>query len=369
MPSIAQTVDTVVNAPTLDARVAEIRKVPGQHGVDSHQEIYSQIAKTAYVPDMGADFAYVHQPDFFSLAHFQRSYAFASVATQDFSKVDRGTLSALLQQEPKALLALRTITGLTKEEFAHCTKMIDKKYGGEGISGGVVDGHERRGTKMRQGRADLIAETLNALMNHMLFGPPPSPGVVVKQEYKPDSTDGWADAARFASGGVPYSMFLHQRHYGGAFRQLLDGTSNERGLLLEDAVETLFTNARVPYIKTGSHNQSAIFQRFGLNVAPSPDFAIFNAATDTLMAILECKGANDGGTARDKAGRFVGLRAEANRLGGIPVFAVLGGLGWKRTRDALGPVIRDCDGRVFTLANLDDMLNIAPLAGLVGTAP
>jgi hypothetical protein len=34
------------------------------------------------------------------------------------------------------------------------------------------------------------------------------------------------------------------------------------------------------------------------------------------------------------------------------LFAVLGGIGWRRTADALGPVIRDTDGRTFTLATL-----------------
>jgi hypothetical protein len=84
--------------------------------------------------------------------------------------------------------------------------------------------------------------------------------------------------------------------------------------------------------------------------------------------MLECKGANDGGTARDKALRFVALRAESMRLGGIPLLGVLGGLGWLRVNDTLGPVVRDCDGRVFSVSNLEQMMTVAPfptLAGLV----
>lgn len=53
-------------------------------------------------------------------------------------------------------------------------------------------------------------------------------------------------------------------------------------------------------------------------------------------------------------------------MGGIPVFAVLGGVGWRRTGDALGPVVRDTDGRVFTLETLNEMLGVEPLPSLRG---
>ncbi len=75
------------------------------------------------------------------------------------------------------------------------------------------------------------------------------------------------------------------------------------------------------------------------------------------------------GTARDKALRFERLRDESIRLGGLPLIGVLGGLGWTRVNDTLGPVVRDCDGRVFTVSNLAEMLEVNPLALLVGTAP
>ena len=127
------------------------------------------------------------------------------------------------------------------------------------------------------------------------------------------------------------------------------------------------TNCR-RFIRTGTHNQAAIEERFGLTVRPAPDFVIFDNRNDQLRAILECKGASDGGTARDKAARFARLRAEGQRLGGVPIFAVLAGIGWRRTTDALGPVVRDTDGRVFTLATLPKILETEPVPGLRGLA-
>ena len=161
---------------------------------------------------------------------------------------------------------------------------------------------------------------------------------------------------------------LHQRAYGGAFRQLLDATSSQRGDLLEDPVEELYVQHGIPYVRTGAHNQASVQERFGLTVRPAPDFVVFDNRNASLRAILECKVANDGGTARDKAARFRSLRVEANRLGGVPVFAILGGLGWRRTADALGPVVRDTDGRTFTVATLGEMITVEPFPALRGLA-
>ena len=194
------------------------------------------------------------------------------------------------------------------------------------------------------------------------MGESPSEEVRAKID-KPDTKDGWGTVRRYAAEGVPFAMFLHQRHYGGAFRQLLDATSTARGDILEDAVESLFDEASIPFVRTGSHNQAEIESRFGLTVKPAPDFVVYDS-NDTLRAILECKGANDGGTARDKAARFRSLRQESMRLGGVPVVAVLSGLGWTRTTDALGPVVRDTDGRTFTLATLREMLDVEPFPSL-----
>lgn len=59
------------------------------------------------------------------------------------------------------------------------------------------------------------------------------------------------------------------------------------------------------------------------------------------------------------------VRDESVRLGGVPLIAVLGGIGWTRINDALGPVVRDTDGRVFTLSTLNSMLEVAPFPSLL----
>ncbi|WP_146340448.1 helix-turn-helix transcriptional regulator [Nesterenkonia sp. NBAIMH1] len=364
MATIKETVEAVVAAQTYDARVAEIRKIPGKHGTDTLPEIYSAIARELYVPHLPPDFAYIHPVEFYDLPHFRTAYTAAADITQGFQKVDASTVAQCLITAPQSLLAFRAILGLTPDELGHATGLIDSE---NAISKGRLDNMERKGTKPTPERADLLAQTICRIVEGTLFGEPDAE-VVVKQQFKADTKHGWASVREFHSQGVNYATFLQQRHYGGAFRQILDATSTKRGNLYEDAVESLFQEHQIPYIRTGAHNQADIAKRFELTIAPAPDFVVFDQGSDTLMAMLECKTANDGGTARDKAMRFNGLKSESSRLGGIPVMAVLGGAGWHRTNDTLGPVLANTDGRVFTLNTLDEMLEVSPISKLRGTA-
>lgn len=366
MSTIQGTVTRITEANNRDQRIAQIRLIPLNHGTNEHPGIYAEIARLLYVPHLAADFAYIHENHFYGQEYFEQVYDDAYKATAGFTEVTEAALSSVLLNNPRTLLVFRTITGLTKEEFAHATTMAGEPLGLPPLKPTKVDGMERNGTTTNDEQARVAAKTLSQIIDGSLFGVPP--GDLVSKQAKPDTKNGWPSVRLFASGGVPFSLFLHQRHYGGAFRQILDATSTKRGDLIEDAVEALFRNNGVPYIRTGSTNQSEIATRFEIRVTPAPDFVVFDNS-GTLRAILECKGTNNGGTARDKALRFTRLRAESNRLGGIPLIAVLGGIGWARVNDALGPVVRDTDGRVFTLSTLSAMPEVAPFPSLTGLGP
>lgn len=365
MSSIDETVGAIVAAKSWDQRVAQVRLVPQRHGIGEHATIYAEVARRAYVPHLAPDFAYVHFPAAYDLAYFEAVYEEAVEVTEQFTCITTDELTNALRAHPRVLLVLRTILGLTPSEFAHATDLAGEGIGLDGVSANKVASMERRGISPSADQAGVIAKTVAGVMAGSLFGEPP--GDLRSKQAKPDTVAGWTSVEEFASGRVPYSTFLHQRHYGGAFRQVLDATSSQRGDLIEDAVEAVFREAGVPYVRTGSHNQGEIEARFEARVAPAPDFVAFDSS-GTLRALLECKGANDGGTARDKALRFERLKEESARLGGLPLLAVLGGMGLARVNDTLGPVVRATDGRVFTLATLLHMLSVAPFPSLVGLA-
>ncbi len=362
MPAIAQTVAYIVGAATWDER-ARMRQIPQRHGTDEHAAINAEVARQLYVPYLAPDYAYVPAFEFYELPHFQAAYDKAAAATAGFNNVTVPWLAAAIQVEPTILLALRVITGLTRAEFADSTRLVAGSLNMKPLSVNKVDSMERSGTPTSASQAQIAAETIDRIMRGLLFGDPP--GRFRSKQDKPDTADGWSTVRDYAAKRVPYSVFLHQRHYGGAFRQVLDAASELRGDLIEDAVEALFIEHGITFIRTGSHNQAEIAARFEVTVQPAPDFVVYDSS-DRLQAMLECKLTNDGGTARDKALRFKTLREESIRLGGIPLIAVLGGLGWTRVNDTLGPVVRDCDGRVFSAGNLPDMLTVSPFPSLLG---
>lgn len=362
--STQTTVDSIVDASTWEERIRRIRLVPQLHGIADQSAIYARVATALYAPKLAPDFAYIHEDAFYGADYFQRVYHTTAALTATFQNTTTADLALAIKKDPRTLLVFRTIMGLTKTEFAQCTTLVAEPSGVSPISAGKVDSMERKGTRVTDEQADLAARTLAHILDGTLFGDPPG-GVRSKQE-KPDTVQGWQTVQEFAESGVPFELFLHQRHYGGSFRQILDATSSKRGNLIEDAVQELFVANGIDFVRTGSANQAEIARRFEIHVAPAPDFVVIETrgGTEVVRAMLECKTINDGGTARDKAPRFKNLRAECARLGGVPLLAVLGGMGWTRVNDSLGPVVRDTDGRVFTLSNLHEMLEIAPFSEL-----
>lgn len=358
--------EQVADAPSWNARVGLIRRVPEDFGLAQHQAVYARIAERVYVPHLKPDFAYIHWRPDYELPAVERAYEAAYEETRGFTAVSRPELVAAIREQPASLQAFRLLLGLIQAEFAEATALAAEEQGLAAVSKGRV-GSIEAGSTPSLAEAEACAAVIDLTMTGALF--PAQPGETLRRKLdKPDTAEGWESVRQYADEGVPLAVLLHQRAYGGAFRQLLDATSTMRGDLLEDPVGALFTEAGIPHIRTGSHNQREIEDRFGLTVRPAPDFVVFDAFTDALRAILEVKGANDGGTARDKAARFRSLRQEANRLGGVPLFAVLAGVGWRRTQDALGPVVRDTDGRTFTIATLPEMLDVEPFPRLVGQA-
>lgn len=322
--------------------------------------MYGAIAKSVYVHDLAPDFAYVHWRDEYSLERIETAYGKAFGYTKGFQNTDPTTLNTALSEAPESVLVFRLLLGLTVQELAAATAMAAELCGMTAAGVGTIKNMEA-GRFAQRKAVEVVSITIDRAMRNELFATPS--GSVKSKLDKPDTVGGWDTVRKFATENVPFPVFLHQRHYGGAFRQLLDATSGKRGDILEDAVEELFRNESILYVKTGSDNQEAIERDFGLSVKPAPDFVVYDT-NQSLRAILECKQANDGGTARDKAARFNALRAEGARLGGIPVFAVLAGLGWRRTKDALGPVVQHTDGRVFTLKTLASMLTVDPFPQL-----
>jgi hypothetical protein len=361
MPDIDITVARIVDAEAWNARVRLIQQIPQDYGLALLPDVYSQLAQELYVPQLAPDFAYIHWAERFELSAVEAPYEQAYARTEGFTKVTSADLQRCLRTYPATTRIFRLILAYTPGELAAATIVVAAELGADAVPENQIHIMEA-GRQGKPNSVRVLAETFVRGVAGDLFPPPPFEGQRSKQD-RPDLTDRWETVRRYAIEGVPLPVYLHQRYYGGAFAQLSNSTSRKRGNILEDEVERILAEAQIPFLRTGHTEQGEIIKRFNLSVRPAPDFVIYDSH-GSLRGMVECKAISDGGTARDKAPRWTLLRAEADRLGGPPVFAVLGGLGWTRTKDALGPVIRECDGRVFTLVTLRDMLTVDPLPAI-----
>jgi hypothetical protein len=242
-----------------NARVALIRKIPEDFGKAHHQAVYAAVAKAVYVTELAPDFAYVHWRDEYELKPIERAYEKAFALTGGFTAVDPATLAGVIQAEPSTTRIFRLLLGFTTKELAASTLIVAERLGAPPVSDSAIKsmeaGRGRTGADARMSAARLLAATVDQAMHGGLFSS--ASGNLRSKIEKPDTADSWATVRKYASENVPLPVFLHQRHYGGAFRQLLDATSGKRGDLLEDAVERLLTENEILFLRTGSSNQAA----------------------------------------------------------------------------------------------------------------
>ena len=123
MSKIQDTITKIAGTNNWDQRIAQIRLIPQNHGTNEHPSIYAEVARLLYVPHLAADFAYIHEDHFYGREYFEQVYAAADEATAGFKQVTEPELTSVLVSNPRTLLVFRTITGLTKGEFAHATIM------------------------------------------------------------------------------------------------------------------------------------------------------------------------------------------------------------------------------------------------------
>ncbi len=230
MPTPDETVSTILDAADWNARVARIRRIPQQHGTDQHAAIYAAVATNLYVPNLAPDFAYVHWRPDYELADFLAAYESANKATEGFTRVGPDELAELFHRHPQTLKVFRVLVGFTTQEFAASTKLVAEQNNLGSLTNGLVKSLER-GTSTTFDRARAAALTVHSIMTGQLFEEPA--GTLKRKLAKPDTAEGWQSVQRLAREGVPFGVFLHQRHYGGAFRQLLDATSIQRGDIIK----------------------------------------------------------------------------------------------------------------------------------------
>ena len=246
MADLHTTVNAIASAATWDARIALVRTIPEEFGIAQQRQVYAALAKRAYASALTPNFAYLSWRDDYELKAIERAYDRAVELTDGFIAVDAERLEQCVLQEPRTLLIFRLLLGLLPQEIAATTRMAALDNGLPGVSASRIKSMEA-GSSPSGAIAKCLAQVIVGVMGGTLF---PSPeGSVRSKTQKPDTSEGWASVREFTEQGVPLPVLLHQRHYGGAFGQLLNATSRVRGNLLEDAVQELFEANGVLFLR------------------------------------------------------------------------------------------------------------------------
>lgn len=355
-----------VGGGTWQDRLDAIRAIPNNFPGRDHATAYASAAGAFYVQQLVPHFHLVPWPaKYTGRGDFLADYELTADGTLGFTDIAPATIEQVIQAKPSTIRIFRLMTGYSPSELAEAVQVL----GGVNTSASVIERLEGGGqatarhAPLLSAIAQLIHDIVAGQGGFTVPAAMQARGFRAKVD-KPDTDGGWATVADWHANHVPYAEILYQRFYGGSFRQLQDSGGRWKGDIIEDATEDLFAQNGVPYVRSVPGKQSTIGAQFGVTVRPAPDFILHDGHAP--RALLECKSAGDGGTARDKAGRFASLRNEANRLGGVGVIALLDGLGWRRLPDALGPVVRDTGGLTFSVANIADMLSVEPVRSLVG---
>ena len=153
-------------------------------------------------------------------------------------------------------------------------------------------------------------------------------------------------------------MLLYERFLGRPFASHRDSVSELIGDVMENAVEERLSKAGVSYRKTGRAERVPGFEQ-------APDFFVPDEVAPTV--IIEAKITSDDGTARDKVARILRLanmRDEARRAGRTPfqVIACIDGRGFGQRRQDMRDMLKATQGKVFTLATLDRLVESSEIA-------
>jgi hypothetical protein len=293
--------------------------------------------------------------NFIAYSEFQRAYEVLKRHTSAFANLTEVSVWAALREDSLTLLVLRTILGMSPVEWAD----LARSEHGSDISQSNARGLDvscRSHSYFKTRRSALTVERTNALISvaiqYIKQGAPSGAADTVHRINKVDTAEGLVSLQHVAFQHVPYAILLYERYLGRPFASHRDSVSELVGDVMESAIEERLARNKITFRKTKRAERVPGYEQ-------APDFFIpdeFNPAV-----LIEAKITGDDGTARDKATRIIHLaemRDESIRQGlpGFEVVACIDGRGFGVRREDMKRMLLRTQGKVFTLATLDQLI-------------
>ncbi len=294
---------------------------------------------------------------------FEAGYEALKRATRSFRTVTPDTVAPLVFATPLTLIVLRCILGFTPPEWAYYAS----RHTGVEIPQGAARTIDRRirvnpdaALSPRGKTGERVRALVTAACHALKSGATSSAPDAIHRLEKADTQAGLVSLQSVADLGVPYSMLLYERLLGRPFAGHRDSVSELIGNIVENAIEDVLTRERVSYRKTKRAERLAGFDQ-------SPDFVVPNEFNPQV--VIEAKLTEDDGTARDKVTRVQHLgtlSTEGQPTGkpGFEVVACIAGRGFGVRREDMKKLLLATRGKVFTLQNMNDLVEHTRLATL-----
>ena len=295
---------------------------------------------------------------------FEHGYETLKRTTSGFRNLTPETAMEAVYQAPIVLIVLRTMLGFTPPEWAEVTTRqsdVTVTQNAARTLDRAVRLLPSRQLKATGGPTDGRLRALVATACELLTeGASDGPAELIHRLDKADTKSGLESLQPLTELGVPYPVLLYERLLGRPFAAHRDSVSELIGDVMETAIEAVLVRAGISFRKTKRAEKVSGFDQ-------APDFIVpdeFNP-----QVVIEAKIAEDDGTARDKVTRIQHLYS-LSRQGLTPtepprfdVVACIGGRGFKVRREDMKKLLLSTRGRVFTLQNLDQLVDSTRLAG------
>lgn len=299
---------------------------------------------------------------------FQAAYEVLKRQTSGFRSLSVEAIKTALLENSLVFGVLRSVLGMTAPEWAElarselgsditqgAARTIDKECKG-------IDYYQRLSARNSATKTlQRIDALISIAIQYIAKGAPTEQDGVLHRLAKFDTAYGQESLEHAVNENVPYAVLLYERYLGRPFATHRDAVSELVGEVMENAVEQRLREAGVSYRKTGRAERIPGFGQ-------APDFCIPDEVNPVV--VIEAKITSDDGTARDKVTRIKELETQRNKhvTEGKPhyeVVACIDGRGFRQRRADMRDLLLRLDGKVFTAATLDRLIDHTRINGFV----
>lgn len=310
--------------------------------------------------DLQSSFLVMPKGDsFVEYPRFREAYETLKRHTGAFRDFSADVVWGTVEEDSLAFVVVRTILGMTPPELAELAATEQ----GSSVTQGAARTIDKRCRTDKDYVSRLSpsrsAKTLKRMRDmvevacgYITEGAPAGADDTVHRLNKLDTAEGLESLRFVADHDAPYPALLYERYLGRPYAFHRDSNSELVGEAMEGAVEARLHNAGVSARKTKRAEKVPGFDQ-------APDFIIPDEFAPEI--VIEAKITNDDGTARDKVTRVLylaelGRRRAASHGAGFQTVACIDGRGFGIRRQDMKNMLRQLEGKVFTLNTLDSLV-------------